>query len=632
MSDRHPLKDRALELPTDPGVYVMKGGAGAVIYVGKAKNLRSRVNSYFGDSMKSVKTHAMVAEIVDFDIMITHSEVEAFLLERTLIKHHKPKFNILLKDDKNFPYIKVDFRQKWPKLRKVRKRKDDGATYVGPFANAGNLYLLMKRIYKVFPLIRCSEHVFKTTKRPCNYYHIKLCLAPCVLDVDRERYHKMVKSAVQILKGRAGALAAELTAEMTAAAEEENFEQAAAIRDQLKALAAMKEHQNVILDKTKTIDIVNFHCSPTQITFHVMWVRHYEVIGSHSVSSPLRLEHSDEDILEAFLLQYYERHDLPERIAIPAPLTRGEQLMGTLVKSAKNSGDESEGKARLKKPKWVIASEASREVKALLDQCQINAAQAWQQQEDVQQKNTASLNRLQQTLKLSRYPRRIECLDISNFGSSQKVAAIVVLEEGEYAKKLYKRYKVATVDQQDDFASIEEVVRRRLRRGLEEDDLPDVLVIDGGKGQLSAAMKAKAEFAGCELEIVSLAKSRVAKGQAGLGRSYERVFKADRELAIPLIDGTPAYLLLTKIRDEAHRFAITYHRSLRDKATKLSFLDEVKGVGKVLRGNLLAHFGSVAAVKKASVDQISAVKGVGRPLAQAIYDQARGGSADEPAD
>lgn len=611
MNLNNQLIEKIKTIPTFPGVYLMKGSENKIIYVGKAKNLKNRVMSYFNNGEKTHKTEVLVDQILDFDVIITHTEVEALLLERTLIKHHKPKYNILLKDDKNYPFIRVNFKDPWPKIQKVRKRKNDGAEYFGPFPNVSQLNLLLKRIYRIFPLIRCSDHVFKTAKRPCNYYHIKLCLAPCVLKIEKEFYISMVKNSLKLLQGKSQPLIKELKNQMNQASEEEAYERAANYRDQIVALQSMSDNQTVILKEIEEADIVNYYIAGESIFYNIMWVRDYAINGSFSIESKIPIEIEKDDIIESFLIQYYESNYVPKKIVIPHELTSKETLQ-SLFEKEKNQ-----------KTNIIWKSSSSKKtIESLLEKCHINARHSFEESSKVIQKNFLALSALKDTLKLKNHPDRIECLDISNFGSDQIVAGLVSIKEGEFDKKNYKKYIVKSLekDKQSDFHSIEEVVERRIKRGIEEDDLPDLLVIDGGKGQLSSAIKAKNKFPDLDLEIVSLAKSRTQRSRSSIiDRSYERVFKENLNLSIPLIDGTPPYLMMVKIRDETHRFAISFHRKKRNQKEKKSFLDDIAGVGPATKKSLIQHFGSIQKIKSATLIQLQEVKGVSKKVAENIY-------------
>ncbi|SMF33006.1 excinuclease ABC subunit UvrC [Pseudobacteriovorax antillogorgiicola] len=604
------LREKIEHLPKSPGVYFMKNCKGKIIYVGKAKNLKSRVSSYFQSRDQHIKTRALVDEIKDFDLMITKTEVEALLLERSMIRHHQPYYNILLRDDKEYPFVRVDFNDPWPRIQKVRKRKDDGAKYVGPFGNAGVLNGMLKTVFRVFPLIRCSPYEFKNAKRPCNYYHMKMCLGPCVLDVSRDEYVAMVRQALDLLDGKNRDVKAEIRKKMFTAAQDEKFEQAARYRDQITLLESIGQHQAVVVKDYEDADAIGSYESAGTMTFNVTMVRNFVVIASDSYSVGASID-GPEETLESFLLQYYHNRTVPDHLILPLKLENPIDLVEALCVDQETTA------------KFV--SHGRGDAKDLLELASRNARFYFDQNQNLQLKQKAELEILQSTLQLDRMPRRMECIDISNMQGSAIVASDVCFVDGKPAKDLYRRYNIKTVsNKNDDFASIREVVERRLERGVREDDLPDLLVIDGGKGQLNAALEAAQSFAGLSLPIVALAKSRtdrygISDKDYKPSASKERIFIAGQEYPIELQEGSPAHRLMTRIRDEAHRFAITFHRQKRQKSSHASILDEVPGVGPVLRKRLIQQFGDVDGIRRASLEQLQEVKGLQEKTAVALY-------------
>jgi excinuclease ABC subunit C len=599
----------------------MKGHRGQVLYVGKAKDLKSRVSSYFTNSKEhSVKTRSLVSQIHDFDIMLVKTEVDALLLERTLIKHHQPPFNILLRDDKEYPYIRIDFQADWPRLEVVRRRTDDHAEYFGPFSASGSLKMSMEAIKRVFPLIRCSTWEFEHAKRVCNYYHMKMCLGPCVMKVEKETYKSMLRDAMALLAGQSDQVRQKLSDKMFQASEREQFELAASYRDQIKALDILSEKQTVVLDPDIEGDIVACVSSQDMLSIHVAMIRLGKLVGGDSFNFPTS---SIEDLHEGishFLLQYYDGRHVPPRIVIDHELSNVEDIASAI--SLQNSKPpEIRGLKHLRSP-WP----------SLYEIAQKNAQYSHDESLRALERRQSSLESLRETLKLSATPRRMECIDISNLQGTAIVASNVCFIDGHPDKSLYRIYNIETVtDTPDDFASINEVVKRRIERGIREGDLPDLLVIDGGRGQLESALKAKSEFPGLNLEIVSLAKSRVEKFRGDKAKamvsdprhSLERVFMPGNEQPIPLQPGSPSFRILTQIRDEAHRFAITKHRKKRAKLATKSLLEEISGVGPKLRERLLRHFGSIEAIANANEDALVLVKGMTPELAGAITKKLR---------
>ncbi|MDQ3234819.1 MAG: excinuclease ABC subunit UvrC [Pseudobdellovibrionaceae bacterium] len=604
------LADKLKQLPQDSGVYLMKDHKGTIIYVGKAKNLRNRVSSYFqSGGQHTHKTRALVHEITDFDMMLTKTEIEALLLERTLIRHHAPRYNILLRDDKEYPYLRVQFSDPWPRLEKVRRRKEDGAHYIGPFGSSSRLSMLLKQVYRIFPLIRCSPHEFKAATRPCNYYHMKMCLGPCTRPVERDLYISIMRGAVSLLEGNVRSLKKHLEEKMKEAAAAEKYEQAAQFRDQIEAIEKITQTQVAILDQTVDADIVGVMEAPGFLSFQVSTVRHRALLGGDSFitkDSASTLQES----LESFILQYYGNRQVP-------PLILVRDVEGFSEELAQVIGQNQETPV-------VIRKVRGKEERDILELTEKNARHQWEQNSRLNDQSQVALEALQETLELKHLPRRIECIDISNLQGTAIVASDVCFIDGKAAKNFYRRYEIKTVTgAPDDFASIREVVERRLERGIREDDLPDLLIIDGGRPQVRAAMDVLVRYPQLGLPLVGLAKARIDKGlrddSAAVRYSKERLVLPDREDPIELDEGTPVFRLVTRVRDEAHRFAITYHRKKRQKISHASVLDDIAGVGPTLKLRLLQEFGSLEALKSSSLERLQHVKGVSEKVAMNIY-------------
>lgn len=620
------LKEKLSRLPREPGTYLMKDAKGVILYVGKAKNLKNRVSSYFGaESKLTWKTQALMREVYDFEVMITTTAVEALLLERTLIKHHQPRFNILLRDDKEYPFLRVDFKEKWPRIEKVRRRKEDGAVYLGPFGSAGQLKILLDATFRIFPMIRCSRHEFDAAKRPCNYYHMRMCLAPCTLPISTSEYTEMVQHAVEFLRGRNKQVVRSLKDKMLVASEQENFELAALLRDQLKAFAQVTEKQAVVIAENLDADVIGYQSTETnRAAFSVMTVREGHLVSNDAfiVETPAS---EDAEALTEFLIQYYDGRSLPPEIYLPMAFDGEDDLRQALLLEHPDSS-----KLNLKSPERGVRHD-------LVEMANKNALYRLDELNRLGERRHTELEILRDKLKLSRVPQRIECIDISNTQGVGIVASNVCFIGGKPAKAQYRHYRIQEVQgAPDDFASIREVVRRRLERARRDADTPDLLVIDGGRGQLSAAMDARQEFPELQFDLVSLAKSRVdnhndrrgfiARGVAE--RSYERVFFPHQDLPLPLAPGTSEYRLMTQVRDEAHRFAITHHRKLRSKISHGSDLTDIPGIGPTLRKKLIEHFGGLAGLKNASLEQLRAIKGLRDSAAVALHAYLQGEDAD----
>lgn len=604
------LADKLKQLPTDSGVYLMKDKKGTIIYVGKAKNLKNRVSSYFQNSNQhTFKTRALVGDICDFDLMLVQNEVEALLLERTLIRHHMPRFNILLRDDKEYPFLRICYEDPWPRIQKVRKRKDDGAHYIGPFSSSSRLNVLLRQVYKIFPLIRCSPHEFKTAKRPCNYYHMKMCLGPCTLPVDRKYYISLLKDAASLLEGNVSKLRRELESKMKFAAKAENYELAAQLRDQIQAIDHISQHQVAILDTTVDADIIGVTSAGDNRSFNVTMVRNRTMLGGDHFIIPSSAGSPPEE-MTSFILQYYANKQVPALIIVRdatdieldlALVICQQQETGTTIRAVRK-GEETD----------------------LLDISERNAMHQLEAQENQKNQQQLGLQLLQETLDLPRWPERIECIDISNLQGTAIVASDVCFVNGKPAKEFYRRYEVKTVvGGPDDFASMQEIVKRRIERAIRDEDLPDLLIIDGGRPQVRAVMEVVESYPDLKLPIVGLAKSRLDKGRRNDNRSREaskeRLVLPYQEEAIELVEGSHVFRLVTRIRDEAHRFAITYHRKKRSSLAHASALDEVSGIGPALKKRLLIEFGTVEAIKDASLERLMSIKGVNEKTALNLH-------------
>lgn len=596
------LHYKASTMPEQSGVYLMKNNRSKIIYVGKAKNLRNRLRSYFVGSIENVKIKALVREVRDFEIILTAGEVEALLLERTLIKHQKPRYNVLLRDDKEFPWLRVDMQEQWPRLEKVRQKQDDGAVYFGPYGSVKNLNLLLNLVRRIFPLIRCSRYQFKHVTRPCNYYQMKMCLAPCHFDLPRQDYLHMMERAMDVLRGKTQVVAASLNKAMRQAARAEKFEQAARLRDQLQALQHSTQRRTVVLSSNIDADVFGIDIHNGKALLYVLMVRDGCMLG-HDYFRVTSLLENEQQVLAEFLLQYYEHRQLPANILLPC---KQEQVLFTALEArncniiigttVKDSSDEGRLLALARKNAVFQLRQGGRDYEA-------------------------ELRAVQELLDLKQPPRRIECLDISNFQHSAIVAALVCFIDGKPCPDLYRKYKLAERGTKpDDYGSIAEVVRRRLERLTRDNDHFDLLLIDGGKGQLQAARKVCVELGYPDVALAALAKDRKRHAVARTISSGERVFIPQRSTPLPLPPSAAAFKILTQLRDEAHRFARAYHRRLRSRVSKASPLTDIPGVGKVLHQRLLQQFPDRHALQQAKIEQLLEIKGMTKRVAQAVLD------------
>lgn len=598
---------RTNDLPRGPGVYLMKAAGGEVIYVGKAKNLKSRVRSYFQEGTSDYRAFIglLGGLLEDLETIVTSSEKEALLLERELIRKHEPRFNVIWRDDKQYLMLRIDTAHEWPWVQVVRNAKSDGATYFGPFHSASAARQTLRVVNRHFRLRTCRDSVLYHRKRPCIEYQIGRCPAPCCLEVDRAEYRQGVDDVVMFLEGRKEELATRLQERMWAASERTDYEVAAHYRDQLRAIEKTLERQHVAQAKLVDRDALGVFVDGMDVCVAVVEVRGGRVtnIGHQwfeGVSS------SAEEALESFLLQRYDGEVIP-----PSDVLVSEDLQSKTILEEILSERRS-GKVRLARPR---RGEKLRLMELALD----NAQHGLQEQRLKSGAMERTLAALRETLRLKKLPLRIECFDISNFGSNAIVASQVTFERGMPAKSRYRRYKIKTTAGQDDFASMYEVLSRRLRRGLAEDDLPDLIVVDGGKGQLNVARAVFDDLGVETVDLVSLAKSRITAPGDEPGRSPERVFLPGRAEPVVPDPRSSELLLLARIRDEAHRFAITFHRELQRKAGTRSGLEDIPGIGPGRRRALLRHFGSLKRVRAASADELAEVPGVGRTAARAVH-------------
>lgn len=589
------LEEKLLLLPDKPGVYLMKDEADRIIYVGKAVNLKNRVRSYFQSSRNhSAKVKAMVARIANLEYIMTGSEMEALILECNLIKKHHPKYNISLRDDKTYPYIKVTSQEAYPRVYVTRKVYKDGARYFGPYTSAGAVHETLALLRKLFPLRSCRR---MDADRPCLEYHIKRCLAPCTGKVDQAEYRQMIQSVCLFLEGRSDAVIKLLLRRMGEAAESLAFEQAANFRDQLTAVKKIVEKQNIVTASGDQ-DALGLARSALGICVQVFFIRSGKMVGRDHFLLSGGEEEEDAVVLEAFIKQYYSQASfVPREILLPMELPE-QRLLAEWLSSRK------EGRVTVENPKRGTK-------KDIVTMAAGNAAMVLEEQAAKLRLRSAqtegAVADLGRYLALAAPPERMECFDISHIQGAETVASMVVFEGGVPRKEDYRRYKLTTVEgKPDDFRSMQEVVGRRYREAAEP--LPDLIVIDGGKGQLNAALEV---IRGVGLQDIPV---------VGLAKEFEHIFREGESDPVILPRDSQALYLIQRIRDEAHRFAITYHRKLRSKRNLVSVLDHVPGIGPKRRKALWDAFGSLSSIKEASPEELSAVPGMTLPAAQAVYD------------
>ncbi len=606
------LKERVRDFPTQSGVYLMKNTQDKIIYIGKAKNLRNRVRSYFTDSKDhSPKTRILVSNIFEIEYILTKTEVEAFLLEASLIKKHRPKYNIRLRDDKAYPYIRLSWADQYPRLYLARKVKKDGSLYFGPYTSGLAVHGTIRFLNRTFKIRDCTDSVFKTRKRPCLTHQIGRCTAPCVNLINQQDYKNEVDGAKLFLKGQNKKVIKSLTEKMMLSADEEKFEVAARLRDSISAIKAILAKQSVINDTSeKDQDAIGYFGDERGCLLETVHIRSGRVIGTRSHFLPqLDPNNPMEDAREwlvDFLNQYYEDNFIPDDILLPT------EIGSDLVKLMEAVLQERSGN------KVTVRFATDEKGRELVDMANKNAESHFVKYVSKSEEKLRGLDEIKEKFNLSDRPHRIECFDISTFQGAETVASQVVFEDGVPSKDNYRRYKIKTVEGINDFASMYEVLSRRFKHTEYED--PSLIVVDGGKGQLSQAVKILKEIGRSDIPVVGLAKARTESDfQAQeVNSTEERFFIPGRQNPITFKSNSEALHILVGIRDEAHRFAITYHRKLRENTSLESELDMVIGLGEKRKRVLLTAFKSIEDIKAADVEEIAELKGFNRVLAERI--------------
>jgi len=598
-------------LPDRPGVYLMKDAKGQVLYVGKAQSLRHRVRSYWqrGSGVPPLRIESSMDRVADVEYTITDSVSEALLLEANLIKRYQPRFNVRLKDDKSYPYIKITWADDFPRIERTRKLPNDGSRYFGPYASATSVDESMNLVRRLFPFRTCTIDIKdgqRALQRPCLLYHIKRCQGPCIEAISKEDYRADIAQVELFLEGRRETLVKGLKSEMIAASEATEYERAGTLRDKVRAIERTMESQKMAAFARTELDLVGLARKDNQAAVQLFNVRGGKLVGRDVFLLEAAHDASDDEVLTSFLEQFYARAtSIPREVLLPRSLAEGAVLEAFL------SGRRA-GPVHLRTPRRG-------EKRDLMELAERNAAETLAREQARwladQGKTLAALEELASALNLPTVPMRIECYDISNIQGAESVGSMVVFEEGKPRSGEYRRFRIKTVTGPNDFASHQEILRRRFRRartgeeGSEEElrwKMPDLVIIDGGKGQVSAAAEVFAELGLHDMPLAGLAKER------------EELFLPDVSAPVVLPVTSPALYLVQRIRDEAHRFAISYHRDLRSKRTVRSAFDEMPGVGPARRRALLRVFGSAKRVREAPLEQIAAVPGIGPKLAAKI--------------
>ncbi len=613
-------------LPDSPGCYLMKDSSGTIIYVGKAVNLKNRVRSYFRDTAHTPKVAAMISHIADFDILLCESNLEALCLECNLIKEHKPYYNILLKDDKHYPYIRLDLKEDFPRLYLARRMANDGARYYGPYIGANAVRQVIDTVRDVFPLRSCKlSFPLKKPVRPCINYDMHKCLAPCCGACSKETYHTMIEGVMSFLNGNYDQVLEILQNSMQVSAARMEYEKAAIFRDKIKDVKGLMERQIAIQTDLLEQDIVGIAQDGLDAMVQILYVRGGRMLGGDHFLLPREGGEDPGDVLFDFLTQYYEAGTLiPRHVLVQTLPEDAVDALEQWLRQQKNAAVTLKVPQRGEKHELVLLAE-----KNAKDALEKRNARSTVQEE----RTVGAAKKLAEILSLSQYPRRIEGYDISNTQGVLSVGSMVVFIDGTPAKKEYRKFRIKTVEGANDFASLHEVLERRFRHGLQEmeerkaqglppeggkfSDLPDLILIDGGPQQLRFARDA-IHALGVDVPMF------------GLAEREEEIFLPDREEPICLDHHTPELQLVQRVRDEAHRMAITHHRALRGNAFTHSQLENIPGIGPARRKALLKHFGSIKAIRAASIEELMAVKGMNQPSAEAVAAWANSGEERKP--
>lgn len=634
------FEERLKHVPQAPGVYLWKDAQGSLLYVGKSKSLRDRMRSYFGaPASLSPRVRRMVAQIADFAIIVTQSELEALLLEMNLIKQHRPRYNILLRDDKSYPYIKVTLQDAWPRITTTRQVHDDGARYFGPYANPGSVYKtldLLNRLFAFRPPYSCKDTKFNYHRRlgkPCLYYDMKRCLGPCVPGlVAQEDYRRAIEAACRFLEGKSDQVVRDIRQQMQQAADELNFERAAYLRDQLQSVEKVLERQQVLRTVDTDQDVIAFARDNGSAVVQVLFIRGGKLINAEPFALQGAEDATDAELLASFVTQFYDRAP-----GIPPRLLLADHVEEPLIIErwlAQRSGQRVELQVPRRGEKRQLIEMATQNARQKLDELRLQ----WLNSE---QRAVAGLSELRDLLDLPALPQRIECYDVSNTQGEQSVASMVVFERGAPKPGAYRRFKIKTVAGANDVASLREVILRRFKRAaaaleaaeLQSHDtvpvdagageqlptvappdkwavLPDLLLVDGGKGQVNAVVAVLDELGFSDIPVAGVAK--------GVDRDRFDLVRPDHDTPLMLPAGSQVRHLVQRIDEEAHRFAITYHRKMRDRAGFRSLLDEIPGIGPKRKRALIKAFGSVDGIRQASIDELAQVPGMTRKAAEEL--------------
>ena len=601
------IAEQLKQLPPSPGVYLMKEAEGNILYVGKAANLHQRVRSYFSAGQKlSPKLERMVARVDDFDFFVTTSEQEALILELNLIKRHRPRYNVRLKDDKTFPYLKIDINEDWPRVHITRRLEENGGRYFGPFASAKSVRQTLKVLKGIFPFRSCRKSITGTDLRPCLEYHIHHCLGPCIGIVSEEEYAEVIKQIILFLEGKQEMVVQELQSKMGKAAEALDFEKAALLRDQIQAIDRVIEGQRIATTVSGEQDVIAFASDKDQAYVQVFFIRSGKLIGRESFVLQGARSEEPGQIMTNFIKQFYaSAPHTPPLLLLQYPV-EDRTIIESWLQSKRGAKVHIQVPRRGNKKQLVrIVAENAQQGMEQLKIKQLAAPAAL----------VTALAEIKRNLRLPRLPSRMEGFDISNIQGTVAVGSMVVFEQGKPKPSHYRRFRIKTVSGANDYAMLQEVIKRRFKRSLKSDDaaplntwaiLPDLVFIDGGKGQLNSVLAAMREVGVGSVPTASLAKEN------------EEIFVPQKREPIVLPRSSPGLQLLQRLRDEAHRFALGYHQKMRRRQTFASVLDTIPGIGPKRKRALLKQFGSVQAIREASIEELATTRGMSKNLAQRV--------------
>ncbi len=604
------LTEKIEKLPALPGVYLFKDAEGKVIYVGKARSIRNRVKSYFHEGCPDFRYHTrfLRERISDIDYIITNSEKEAILLENNLIKKHRPRYNVVFRDDKNFLSIRIDPGEKFPYPMLVRRIKDDGALYFGPYSSSHAVRQTLSILHKIFPLRSCNNIKFRNhSERPCVLYQIRRCSGPCCGLIDEERYKELLNDAIRFLRGESKELLDIIRKKMIESAEKMDYERAAIYRDQILSLEKTVERQSVVYTKLINIDVIGMSRIDNRASIQVLQIRDGKMVGGRHWILNINREIFDEEIVSSFLSQYYATElFIPERIIIPVEIGEKEIIENWL--SERKGSDV------------VIIKPKKGENLKLLRMAEQNAHVYLHEKGADSEK---ALVELCGVVSMKRVPKRIEVFDVSNIHGRYAVGSMIVYENNSFSKGSYRRFRIKTVEGIDDYAMLYEILKRRFERAKTEGNNPDLIVIDGGAGHLNVALEVLREVAIDNVHVIAIGKGRRTSGRRRVEDRDDAIYLPGRKGPLFLSHSSPCLLLLKKLRDEAHRFAITYHKRVRAKSFRSSILDDIKGIGSRKKALLLKHFGDIESIARADEEEISKIPGINRKLASRIVNMLR---------